>query len=134
MIPILPLLSVMSLSNHLQRNSYHSEEQQKQNKKQFLTKLKYKPMLVKVKVNYGGDDDWKEQLINLSMIREVRQGWGDGLMYGLKKDEWCIVEFIDGSSLYVETTLDDTLAKLWDIQDKEINVVTRERRTGRGPY
>lgn len=126
MIPILPLLSVMSLSNHLQQNSYDSE-QQKQNKKQFLAKLKYKAMLVKLKASYGGME-FKEQLINLSMVKEVRPGWND--VQGLDKDKWCEVHFIDGSSVYVESTLNDIL---YTMQDREINVVTRQHRTGRGP-
>ena len=128
MIPILPLLSVMGLSNHLQQNSYDSE-QQKQNKKQFLAKLKFKPMLVKLKVSYGGME-FKEQLINLSMIKEVRPGWTD--IQGLDKDKWCEVHFIDGSSLYVESTINDILYTEKDRE--EINVVTRQYRTGGGPY
>ena len=129
MIPILPLLSVTMLSNSMIQSSNDSE-QTKQNKKQFLAKLKYKPMLIKIKVSSGGME-FKEQLINLSMIKEVRPGWTDN--QGLDKDEWCEVHFIDGERLYVETTLNDVLAKLWDIQDREINVRTSERRTGRGP-
>ena len=129
MIPILPLLSVTMLSNSMIQSSNDSE-QTKQNKKQFLAKLKYKAMLVKLKASYGGME-FKEQLINLSMIKEVRPGWTDN--QGLDKDEWCEVHFIDGERLYVETTLNDVLAKLWDIQDREINVRTSERRTGRGP-
>ena len=129
MISILPLLFGNMLSDSTPVNSYHSE-QQKQNKKQFLAKLKYKPMLVKIKASYGGDT-FKEQLINLSMIKEVRPGWTDN--QGLTKDEWCEVHFIDGSSVYVETTLNEMLAKLWDIQDRDINVVTRQRASGRGP-
>ena len=129
MIQILPLLFGNMLSDSTPVNSYHSEHQ-KQNKKQFLAKLKYKPMLIKIKVSSGGME-FKEQLINLSMIKEVRPGWTDN--QGLDKDEWCEVHFIDGERLYVETTLNDVLAKLWDIQDREINVRTSERRTGRGP-
>jgi hypothetical protein len=129
MIQILPLLFGNMLSDSTPVNSYHSE-QQKQNKKQFLAKLKYKSMLVKIKASYGGDG-FKEQLINLSMIKEVRPGWN--ILHRLSKDEWCEVHFIDGSNVYVETTLNEMLAKLWDIQDREINVRTSERRTGRGP-
>ena len=129
MIPIIPLLSAGLLSINTPINSYDSE-QQKQKKKQFLAKLKYKPMLVKIKASYGGME-FKEQLINLSMIKEVRTGWSDN--QGLSKDEWCEVHFIDGSNVYVETTLNEMLAKLWDIQDRDINVVTRQRPTGRGP-
>lgn len=129
MIQILPLLFGNMLSDNTPVNSYHSE-QQKQNKKQFLAKLKYKAMLVKIKASYGGDT-FKEQLINLSMIKEVRPGWTDN--QGLTKDEWCEVHFIDGSSVYVSTTLNEVLSKLWDIQDRDINVVTRQRPSGRGP-
>ena len=130
MLPILGLLANGILTTNSPKYNSSSGETT-QNKKQFLAKLKYKPMLVKVKVSCGGDE-FKEQLINLSMIREVRQGWTERM--GLSKEKWCDIGFIDGSSLYVETTLDDILTKLWDIQDKEINVVTRERRTGRGPF
>lgn len=129
MIPILPLLSITTLSSRTPVNSYDSEIQ-KQNKKQFLAKLKYKPMLVKIKASYGGDE-FKEQLINLSMIKEVRTGWNE--LHGLSKDEWCEIHFIDGSGVYVETTLNEMLSKLWDMQDRDINVVTRQRPTGRGP-
>lgn len=115
MIPILPLLSITTLSNRTPVNSYDSE-QQKQNKKQFLAKLKFKPMLVKLKVSYGGME-FKEQLINLSMIKEVRPGWTD--IQGLDKDKWCEVHFIDGSSLYVETTLDGLQIIIW--REEEIN-------------
>ena len=128
MIPILPLLSVMSLSNHLEQNSYDSE-QRKQNKKQFLAKLKYKAMLVKLKASYGGME-FREQLINLSMIKEIRPGWSEN--QGLDKDKWCEVHFIDGSSVYVESTLNDILYTEKDRE--EINVVTRQHRTGGGPY
>ena len=55
MIPILPLLSITTLSNRTPVNSYDSELQ-KENKKQFLAKLKYKAMLVKLKASYGGMD------------------------------------------------------------------------------
>ena len=126
MIPILPLLSVMSLSNHLQQSSNDSEQQ---NKKQFLAKLKYKPMLVKLKASYGGME-FKEQLINLSMIKEIRPGWSEN--QGLDKDKWCEIHFIDGSSVYVESTLNDILYSEKDRE--EINVVTRQYRTGGGPY
>lgn len=126
MIPILPLLSITTLSNRTPVNSYDSEQQTK-NKKQFLAKLKYKAMLVKLKASYGGME-FKEQLINLSMVKEVRPGWSEN--HGLEKDKWCEVHFIDGSSVYVETTLNDIL---YTMQDREINVVTRQHRTGRGP-
>ena len=125
MIPILPLLSVMNLSNHLQQSSNDSEQQ---NKKQFLAKLKYKAMLVKLKASYGGME-FREQLINLSMIKEIRPGWSEN--QGLDKDKWCEVHFIDGSSVYVESTLNDILYTAKDRE--EINVVTRQRRTGIGP-
>lgn len=115
MIPILPLLAVTMLSNSMIQSSNDSE-QTKQNKKQFLAKLKYKPMLVKVKVSSGGKE-FKEQLINLSMIKEVIPGWTDN--QGLDKDKWCHVHFIDGNSLYVETTLDGLQTIIW--REQEIN-------------
>lgn len=115
MIPILPLLSMTMLSGRTSVNSYDSE-QQKQNKKKFLAKLKYKAMLVKIKVSYGGME-FKEQLINLSMIKEVRPGWSDN--QGLNKDEWCEVHFIDGSSLYVATTIDGLQSIIW--REEEIS-------------
>lgn len=127
MIPIIPLLSITTLSNRTPVNSYDSELQ-KQNKKQFLAKLKYKAMLVKLKASYGGME-FKEQLINLSMVKEIRPGWND--VQGLDKDKWCEVHFIDGSSVYVETTLNDIFYTAKDRE--EINVVTRQHRTGRGP-
>lgn len=127
MIPILPLLSVTMLSNHMIQSSNDSEQQTK-SKKQFLAKLKYKAMLVKLKASYGGME-FKEQLINLSMVKEVRPGWGDN--QGLDKDKWCEVHFIDGSSVYVESTLNDIFYTMKDRE--EINVVTRQHRTGRGP-
>ena len=86
-------------------------------------------MLTKLKASHGGGTEFKEQLINLSMIKEVKPGWTD--MLGLDKDKWCEVHFIDGNSLYVQTTLNDIL---YSIQDREINVVTRQHRTGRGPF
>lgn len=129
MLPILGLLATGILTPNSPKYNSSSGETTK-NKKQFLAKLKYKPMLVKVKVSCGGDE-FKEQLINLSMIREVRPGWNE--LHGLNKDEWCEVHFIDGSSVYVATTLNEMLAKLWDIQDRDINVVTRQRPSGRGP-
>lgn len=127
MIPIIPLLSITTLSNRTPVNSYDSEQQTK-NKKQFLAKLKYKAMLVKLKASYGGME-FKEQLINLSMVKEIRPGWND--VQGLDKDKWCEVHFIDGSSVYVETTLNDIFYTAKDRE--EINVVTRQHRTGRGP-
>ena len=115
MIPILPLLSINMLSNRTSVNSYDSELQ-KQNKKQFLAKLKYKAMLVKLKASYGGME-FKEQLINLSMVKEIRPGWTD--IQGLDKDKWCEVHFIDGSSVYVESTLDGLQSIIW--REQEIN-------------
>jgi hypothetical protein len=115
MIPILPLLSMNMLSGRTPLNLYDSEIQ-KENKKQFLAKLKYKAMLVKIKVSHGGND-WTEQLINLSMIKEVRTGWKE--LNGLSKDEWCEVHFIDGNSLYVATTIDELQSIIW--REQEIN-------------
>lgn len=131
MLPILGLLASNILTTNSPNYNSSSGETTK-NKKQFLTKLKYKAMLVKVKVSSGGDE-FKEQIINLSMIKEVRQGWGDKL-YGLNKDEWCEIRFIDGANLYVASTLDDILTKLSDIQNRDINVTTRRYPSGVGPY
>lgn len=121
------------LASHMFQNQSNwnrsNSDETKENKKEYLTKLKYKPMLIKLKASHGGSTEFKEQLINLSMIKEVKPGWTD--IPGLDKDKWCEVHFIDGNSLYVQTTLNDIL---YSIQDREINVVTRQHRTGRGPF
>lgn len=126
---MIPFLASHMFQNQSRWNrGYIETEETNKNKKEYLTKLKYKPMLVKLKASHGGGTEFKEQLINLSMIKEVRPGWTEN--QGLDKDKWCEVHFIDGNSLYVESTLNDIL---YSIQDREINVVTRQHRTGRGP-
>ena len=126
---MIPFLASHMFQNQSKWNrGYIETEETTKKKKEYLTKLKYKPMLVKLKTSHGGTE-FKDQLINLSMIKEVRPGWND--IQGLDKDKWCEAHFIDGSSLYVESTLNDILYTAKDRE--EINVVTRQHRTGRGP-
>lgn len=101
---MIPFLASTMFQNRLTSN-WRSSNETIENKKQYLTALKFKPMLVKVRANHGGD--WKDQLINLSMIKEVRPGWSDN--QGLNKNEWCEVHFIDGNTLYVKGNIDSLL-------------------------
>ena len=126
---MIPFLASHMFQNQSLSNWNSRSEETNENKKDYLKVLKFKPMLVKLKTSHGGGTEFKDQLINLSMIKEVRPGWTDFM--GFDKDKWCEAHFIDGSSLYVESTLNDILYTAKDRE--EINVVTRQRRTGMGP-
>ena len=108
-------------------NSYHSEE----TKKHYYKLLKLKPMFIKLNVSSHGGK-FLPQLINVSMIKEIRGGYIE--LHGLTPDKWCVAKFIDGEELYVEGELDDLQSKIWSEADKDIHVRVRGRASGIGPF
>jgi hypothetical protein len=110
-------------------NSYSSE--QSETKKQYHKLLKLKPMFIKLNVSSHGGK-FLPQLINVSMIKEIRGGYMD--MNGVSPDKWCVAKFIDGEELYVEGELDDLQSKIWSEADKDIHVRVRGRASGMGPF
>ncbi len=109
-------------------NSYSSE--QSETKKQYYKLLKLKPMFIKLNVSSHGSQ-FLPQLINVSMIKEIRGGYMD--MNGVSPDKWCVAKFIDGDDLYVEGDVEDLQSKIWNEQDRTIDVRIRNR-SGLGPY
>lgn len=109
-------------------NSYSSEQSEK--KKQYYKLLKLKPMFIKLNVSSHGGK-FLPQLINVSMIKEIRGGFTE--LNGVSPDKWCTAKFIDGDELYVEGELEELQSKIWSEQDRTIDVRIRNR-TGFGPY
>ena len=99
-------------------------------KKQYYKLLKLKPMFIKLNVSSHGSQ-FLPQIINASMIKEIRGGYMD--LNGLSPDKWCVIKFIDGDELYAEGSIDDLQSKIWSEQDKTLDVRVEQRRTGRGP-
>ena len=109
-------------------NSYSSE--QSKTKKQYYKLLKLKPMFIKLNVSSHGSQ-FLPQLINVSMIKEIRGGFTE--LNGVTPDKWCVAKFIDGDDLYVEGELEELQSKIWSEQDRTIDVRIRNR-SGLGPY
>jgi hypothetical protein len=109
-------------------NSYSSE--QSETKKQYYKLLKLKPMFIKLNVSSHGSQ-FLPQLINVSMIKEIRGGFTE--LNGVSPDKWCVAKFIDGDDLYVEGDVEDLQSKIWNEQDRTIDVRIRNR-SGLGPY
>ncbi len=107
--------------------SYHSEET---TKKDYYKLLKLKPMFIKLNVSSHGGQ-FLPQLINISMIKEIRGGFTE--LNGVSPDKWCVAKFIDGDDLYVEGDVEDLQSKIWNEQDRTIDVRIRNR-SGLGPY
>jgi hypothetical protein len=110
------------------RRSSDSEET---SKIQYYKLLKLKPMFIKLNVSSHGSE-FKPQIINLSMVREITEGYKLS-MRGLSPTEWCILKFIDDSELYVDSTLDELQSKISDEENKDIYVRVRGRASGLGP-
>ena len=109
-------------------NSYSSE--QSETKKQYYKLLKLKPMFIKLNVSSHGGK-FLPQLVNVSMIKEIRGGFTE--LNGVSPDKWCVAKFIDGDDLYVEGDVEDLQSKIWNEQDRTIDVRIRNR-SGMGPY
>ena len=103
---MIPFLASTMFQNQLTSNWGRNDET-KVDKKDYLKLLKFKPMLVKVNASHILAD-FKPQLINLSMVKEVRQGWSN-LEDGTTKENWCQIDFIDGSGLYIKGNIDSFL-------------------------
>jgi hypothetical protein len=108
--------------------SRHKTEELK--KKTYYKLLKLKPMFIKLNVSSHGGK-FLPQLINVSMIKEIRGGYMD--MNGVSPDKWCTAKFIDGEELYVEGELEDLQSKIWSEQDRTIDVRIRNK-SGLGPF
>jgi hypothetical protein len=109
-------------------NSYSSE--QSETKKQYYKLLKLKPMFIKLNVSSHGSQ-FLPQLINVSMIKEIRGGFTE--LNGVTPDKWCVAKFIDGDEQWVEGELEELQSKIWSEQDRTIDVRIRNR-SGLGPY
>jgi hypothetical protein len=109
-------------------NSYSSE--QSETKKQYYKLLKLKPMFIKLNVSSYGSQ-FLPQLINVSMIKEIRGGFTE--LNGVTPDKWCVAKFIDGDEQWIEGELEELQSKIWSEQDRTIDVRIRNR-SGFGPY
>ena len=109
-------------------NSYSSE--QSETKKQYYKLLKLKPMFIKLNVSSHGSQ-FLPQLINVSMIKEIRGGFTE--LNGVTPDKWCVAKFIDGDEQWVEGELEELQSKIWSEQDRTIDVRIRNR-SGLGPF
>ena len=98
-------------------NSYSSEQSER--KKDYYKLLKLKPMFIKLNVSSHGSQ-FLPQLINVSMIKEIRGGYMD--MNGVSPDKWCVAKFIDGDEQWIEGSMDTLLSLIWNEQDKTIDV------------
>ena len=125
------LLGAGLIQQQILRNSNSYSSEQSETKKDYYKLLKLKPMFIKLNVSSHGGK-FLPQLINVSMIKEIRGGYMD--MNGVSPDKWCVAKFIDGEELYVEGELDDLQSKIWSEADKDIHVRVRGRASGMGPF
>jgi hypothetical protein len=109
-------------------NSYSSE--QSETKKDYYKLLKLKPMFIKLNVSSHGSQ-FLPQLINVSMIKEIRGGFTE--LNGVTPDKWCVAKFIDGDEQWIEGELEELQSKIWSEQDRTIDVRVRNR-SGLGPF
>jgi len=112
------LLGAGLIQQQILRNSsygaYHSE--QSETKKDYYKLLKLKPMFIKLNVSSHGST-FLPQLINVSMIKEIRGGYIE--LNGLTPDKWCVAKFIDGDEQWVEGSMDEIQSQIW--REEEIN-------------
>jgi len=94
--------------------SRHKTEEIK--KKQYYKLLNFEPMIIKLNVASHGNS-FLPQLVNISMIKEIRGGYID--MWGLTPDKWCVGKFIDDNEIWIEGSLDEIQSKIW--REEEIN-------------
>lgn len=100
---MIPFLASTMFQNQLTSNWNRSDETETK-KKTYYKFLKLKPMFIKLNVSSYGKN-FLPQLINVSMVKEIRGGYMD--MNGLTPDKWCVAKFIDGDEMYVEGTIDE---------------------------
>ena len=115
---MIPFLAAGMLQNQILRNSNYGAYQT-ETKKQYYKLLKLKPMFIKLNVSSHGSQ-FLPQLINTSMIKEIRGGYMD--LNGLSPDKWCVIRYIDGDELYVEGSIDELQSQIWreqEIQNKK---------------
>jgi hypothetical protein len=121
------------LASHMfqqQSNWKQSSDSEETTKKEYYKLLKLKPMFIKLNVSSHGGK-FLPQLINVSMIKEIRGGYMD--MNGVSPDKWCVAKFIDGEELYVDGELEDLQSKIWNEQDRTIDVRVRNGSNRLGP-
>jgi hypothetical protein len=114
MIPF--LASPMFQNQILRGGSYSSIQDETETKKQYYKLLNFKPMFIKLNVSSHGSQ-FLPQLVNLSMIKEIRGGFTE--LNGVSPDKWCAGECIDGSDIWIEGSLDEIQSKIW--KEQEIN-------------
>ena len=112
---MIPFLASTMFQNQLTSN-WGSNDKTETKKKTYYKLLKLKPMFIKLNVSSYGRN-FLPQLVNVSMIREIRGGYMD--MNGMTPDKWCVAKFIDGEELYVEGTIDELQCKIW--KEEEIS-------------
>ena len=112
MIPFL----ASHMFQHQSLSNWNRSDETETKKKTYYKLLKLKPMFIKLNVS-PGHGKFLPQLINVSMIKEIRGGYRD--IDGLTPDKWCTAKFIDGEELYVEGSIDDLQSKIW--REEEIN-------------
>lgn len=100
---MIPFLASTMFQNQLTSNWNRNDETETK-KKTYYKFLKLKPMFIKLNVSSYGKN-FLPQLINVSMVKEIRGGYMD--MNGLTPDKWCVAKFIDGDEMYVEGTIDE---------------------------
>ena len=93
-------------------NNEESELQIK--KKQYYKLLNFKPMFINLNVSSHGNR-FLPQLINMSMIKEIRGGYMD--MHGLSPDKWCVAKFIDDTEVWIEGSLGELQHSIWREQE-----------------
>ena len=126
------ITGALLLQHQILRNSNYGSysAHQTETKKQYYKLLKLKPMFIKLNVSSHGSQ-FLPQIINASMIKEIRGGYMD--LNGLSPDKWCVIRYIDGDELYAEGNIDDLQSKIWNEQDKTLDVRIRNGRSGLGP-
>ena len=113
---MLPFILPQTIRPYSYNNSYEYDSNSEQTKKQYYKLLNFEPMIIKLNVASHGNR-FLPQLVNISMIKEIRGGYID--MYGLTPDKWCVAKFIDDNEIWIEGSLDEIQSKIW--REQEIN-------------
>ena len=120
------------LASHMfqQQSNWKRSDETETTKKQYYKLLKLKPMFIKLNVSSHGNT-FLPQLINVSMVKEIRGGFTD--MHALSPDKWCVAKFIDGEELYIEGSVDDLQSKIFNENDRTLDVRVRNGSGRLGP-
>ena len=117
MIGLIGASILLNQQMHTMRGLNSNDESELQiKKKQYYKLLNFEPMIIKLNVASHGNR-FLPQLVNISMIKEIRGGYMD--IYGLSPDKWCVAKFIDDNEIWIEGSLDEIQSKIW--REEEIN-------------